>query len=70
MEGVLIDTAMFGSATAIMGGVLLLAAAVCVSILGYTSDGEAEGKRFHWAEWPLPEYKEATPAMEELRLAA
>ncbi len=70
MEGILTDAAMFGSATAIMGWVLLLVAAVCVTILGYTSDGEAEGKRFHWAEWPLPESKEATPAMEELRLAA
>jgi len=70
MEGILIDTAVFGSPTTIVGGVLLLAIAVCVAILGYVSDGEAEGKRFHWAEWPLPESKEATPAMEELRLAA
>lgn len=70
MEGILIDTAVFGSAYAIAGGVLLLGVAACVAILGYVSDGEAEGRRFHWAEWPLPGYEEATPAMTELRLAA
>jgi len=70
MEGILIDTAVFGSAYAIVGGVRLLAIAVSVAILGYVSDGEAEGKRFHWAEWPLPEHEEAAPSMGEYRLAA
>jgi hypothetical protein len=70
MEGILIDAAVTGSAYAIAGGVLLLCVAACVAIFGYTSDGEAEGRRFHWAEWPLPESKEATPAMDELKLAA
>ena len=70
MKGILIDTAVFGSAYAIVGGVLLLGVASCIDILGYVSDGEAEGRRFHWADWPLPEHEEAAPAMEELRLAA
>ncbi len=71
MEGILIDTAVFGSATAIAGGVLLLAVAVCVAILGYVSDGEAEGKKFSWAEWPLPESDKAVhPEAREIRLAA
>jgi len=71
MEGILIDTAVFGSPTTIVGGVLLLAIAVCVAILGYVSDGEAEGKRFHWAEWPLPESDKAVhPEEREILLAA
>ena len=70
MEGILIDTAVFGSAYAIAGGVLMLAVAVCFAILGYVSDEEAEGKRFHWAEWPLPGAEETTPEAEELKLAA
>jgi hypothetical protein len=40
------------------------------AILGYVSDGEAEGKRFYWAEWPLPGSEETTPEVEELKLAA
>jgi hypothetical protein len=71
MEGILTDTVVFGSATAIVGGVLLLAVSVCVTVLGYVSDGEAEGKRFFWAEWPLPEADEAAhPEEREIRLAA
>jgi hypothetical protein len=71
MEGILIDTAVFGSAYAIAGGVLLLAIAVSVAILGYMSDGEAEGRRFHWAEWPLPEADKAVhPEERETLLAA
>lgn len=70
MEGILIDTVVFGSAYAIVGGVLLLAVAVSVAILGFTSDGEAEGRRFHWVEWPIPDSEETTPELEEFRLAA
>ena len=71
MEGILTDSAMFGSATAVVGGVLLLAVAGCVAILGYVSDGEAEGKRFYWAEWPLPEEDKAVhPEEMEVLLAA
>lgn len=70
MEGILIDTAVFGSAYAIVSGVLMLAVAICFTILGYVSDEEAEGKRFYWAEWPLPGSEEVTPEVEELRLAA
>ena len=71
MEGILIDTAVFGSAYTIVGGVLLLGVAACVAILGYVSDGEAEGKRFHWAEWPLPEADKAVhPEEREILLAA
>jgi hypothetical protein len=71
MEGILIDTAVFGSAYAIVGGVLLLAVAVGFSILGYVSDGEAEGKRFSWAEWPIPEADETVhPEEMEILLAA
>ncbi len=71
MEGILIDTAISGSATAVVGGVLLLAVAVCFAILGYVSDGEAEGKRFYWAEWPIPEADETVhPEEMEILLAA
>lgn len=70
MEGILMDTAVIGSAYAIVGGILLLAVAVCFAILGYVSDGEAEGGRFYWAEWPLPGFEETTPEVEELKLAA
>jgi len=70
MEGILIDTAVFGSAYAIVGGLLMLAVAVGFAILGYMSDGAAEGRRFYWAEWPLPGSEETTPEVEELKLAA
>lgn len=71
MEGILTDAAIFGSVTAVVGGVSLLAVSVCFAVLGYVSDGEAEGKRFFWAEWPLPEADEAVHSGErEIRLAA
>ncbi|MGE5247343.1 MAG: hypothetical protein ACM3L8_03255 [Verrucomicrobiota bacterium] len=71
MEGILIDAAAFGSVYSFWGGMLLLAAAVCITILGYVSDGEARGERFHWAEWPLPETDKTMHAHErEDRLAA
>jgi len=71
MEGILIDTAVFGSVYAIAGGVLLLGVAVCIGVLGYVSDGEAEGRRFSWAEWPVPETEDtAHPEGMEIRLAA
>jgi len=71
MEGILIDTAVFGSVTAVVGGVLLVAVSVCFAVLGYVSDGEVEGKRFFWAEWPLPEADEVVhPEEREIRLAA
>jgi hypothetical protein len=71
MEGILIDTAVFESVFAIAGGVLLLGVAVSVAILGYAFDEEAAGRRFHWAEWPLPEAEKAVhPEEREIRLAA
>jgi hypothetical protein len=71
MEGILIDSAVFGSAYAIACGALLLAVAVCVVILGYVSDGEVDGEQFYWAEWPLPEADEwVHPEGREMHLAA
>jgi hypothetical protein len=71
VEGILIDTADLGLAYGIVSGVFLLAVVICVTVLGYVADGEAEGNRFFWAEWPLPEADESVgPEEGEIRLAA
>lgn len=71
MEGILIDAAAFGSVYSFWGGMLLLAAAVCIAILGHVSDGERRSERFHWAEWPLPEKEKEKHADDrEDRMAA
>lgn len=68
MEGILFDVPSFGSAAAVAGGTILLGAALAVAILGRVSDGEAAGRRYFWAEWPLPETGEGLPSEEERKV--
>ena len=70
MEGILFETPV-SVAAAIVGGTIVLGAALVVTILGRVADGEAEGRRYFWAEWPLPETEKEEPAEEwKIRLAA
>ena len=71
MEGILFDIPSFGFAVAVAGGTILLGIVLAVAILGHVSDGEAAGRRYHWAEWPLPETEKEEPVEEwKIRLAA
>lgn len=69
MEGIL-------SEFTVGGGVFLSALALLVFViegvlLGRLADEEKTGKRFFWAEWPLPEVEPRVPReYEELRAAA
>lgn len=70
MEGILFETPVSAGA-AVIGGTILLGAALVVAILGRMAEGEAEGRRYLWAEWPLPESKKEEPAEEKpTRVAA
>ncbi|MGZ8441133.1 MAG: hypothetical protein ACXWXD_10220 [Candidatus Deferrimicrobiaceae bacterium] len=70
MEGILFEIPV-SVAAAIVGGTIVLGAALVVAILGRMAEEEAEGRRFFWAEWPLPEAEKEEPAVEEdLRRAA
>jgi hypothetical protein len=61
MEGILIET------VALESGVFLSALALLVLVfggvlLGRLAEEERTGKRFFWAEWPLPESEPHVPA--------
>ncbi len=68
MEGILTEIA-------VGPGVFLSAAALLVLVvggilLGRLSDEEKTGKRFYWAEWPLPESEAGAPGASTTRRAA
>ena len=70
MEGILFETPV-SVAAAMIGGTIVLGAALVVAILGRIADGGAAGRRYFWAEWPLPDTgKEEPAAEEEFRRAA
>jgi hypothetical protein len=70
MEGILFETPV-SVVAAMIGGTIILGAALVVAILGRVTDGEAEGRRYFWAEWPLPEtVGEESAEEEEFLLAA
>ena len=69
MEGIALTTEFIGSVFAYMGGVALLAFVVSVILFGYMAEEESKGNRLFWAEWPLPETREAEEE-EAIRLAA
>lgn len=54
MEGILLENLVVGSGTFLSGLVLLVLAFTWI-LVGYLSDQEKAGKRFFWAESPLPE---------------
>lgn len=64
MEGILLDTSVFSSTVAILGGVAILAIAVVTAVLESVAEREAQGRRVSWAEWPLPESEPKAPAKE------
>ena len=69
MEGIILSLEALTSPWSIIGGVSLLAVVVGVVLFGYLSEEEKAGRRFYWAEWPIPSTEE-TSFEEELRLAA
>jgi hypothetical protein len=69
MEGILTEYVVLGS------GVFLSALALLVLVfggvlLGRLADEERTGKRFFWAEWPLPESEPDVPAELDVMRAA
>lgn len=69
MEGILTETVVLGS------GVFLSALALLVLVfegvlLARLADEERTGKRFFWAEWPLPESEPHVPAELDVMRAA
>jgi hypothetical protein len=67
MEGILSEFTV--GAGVFMSALALLVLVVGGILLGRLSEEEQKGKRFFWAEWPLPESAEAHPE-EQARRAA
>ncbi|NJD67558.1 MAG: hypothetical protein FIA90_02615 [candidate division NC10 bacterium] len=69
MEGMILSLEAMASPWSIIGGMSLLAVVAGVVLFGYMAEEEKAGRRFYWAEWPIPE-SEPSSHEEELRLAA
>ena len=69
MEGINLGLEALASPLSFIGGVSLLAVVVGVVFFGHMAEEEKAGRRFYWAEWPIPE-SEPSSYEEELRLAA
>jgi hypothetical protein len=69
MEGIILSLEALTSPWSIIGGVSLLAIVVRAVAFGYMEEEEKAGRRFFWAEWPIPGSEVFSPK-EELRLAA
>lgn len=69
MEGIILGLEALTSPLTFIGGLPLLAVVVGVVLFGYMAEEEKAGRRFYWAEWPIPSTEE-TSFEEELRLAA
>ena len=71
MEGIITGLEALTSPLNFIGGVSLLAVVAGLVAFGYMAEEEKAGRRFYWAEWPIPE-SEPSPHEheEEFRLAA
>ncbi len=67
MEG--ITTAFTVSTGVFLSALALLVLVVGGILLGRLSDEEKRGKRFYWAEWPLPESETGTSGTSARRAA-
>jgi hypothetical protein len=70
MEGIILSLEALTSPLSFIGGVSLLAVVVGVVFSGYMAEEEKAGRRFYWAEWPIPGTEETSFEEEVLRLAA
>lgn len=70
MEGIILSLEALTSPLSFIGGVSLLAVVVGVVLFGHMAEEEKAGRRFYWAEWPIPGTEETSFEEEELRLAA
>lgn len=70
MEGIILGLEALTSPLSFIGGVSLLAVVVGVVSFGYMAEEEKAGRRFYWAEWPIPGSEEPSSEKVELRLAA
>jgi hypothetical protein len=70
MEGIILGLEALTSPWSIIGGVSLLAIVARAVAFGYMEEEEKAGRRFYWAEWPIPGTEESSFEEEVLRLAA
>jgi hypothetical protein len=69
MEGILIDYGVLGSGV-FMSALVLLVLVFEGVLLARLAEAERAGKRFFWAEWPLPESEPHEPAELDVMRAA
>jgi len=69
METILTDYLVLESG-AFLGALALLVIVIGGVLLGRLADEERTGKRFFWAEWPLPEAEPRVPGESDARRAA
>lgn len=65
MEGILTETFTTGAGV-FMSALAILVLAFAGVLLGHLAEEEKTGKRFYWAEWPLPG-EEPTASLPEER---
>ncbi len=71
MEGALYGIEATVSAFVSLASFVLLVLAISGVFFGYMAEEEKSGRRLYWAEWPLPDTREATPEnVVSLRAAA
>ncbi len=70
MEGILFDTAMYGTSAASIAGLALLAVAACAVLIGRMADKERSGEPVFWAESPFTDVSEPVRESHEELLAA
>ncbi len=68
MEGIL--TEYVGGYGAFLGGLALLILVVGGVLMGRLAEEEGKGKRFFWAEWPLPGTEPRVPGETKTRQVA
>lgn len=69
MEGILIEYGVLGFGV-ILSELVLFVLVFGGVLLGRLADEERTGKRFFWAEWPLPESEPHVPAVLDAQRAA
>jgi hypothetical protein len=70
MEGIILSLEALTFPWSIIGGVSLLAIVVRAVAFGYMEEEEKAGRRFFWAEWPIPGSEETSVEEKTVRLAA
>jgi hypothetical protein len=70
MEGIILELEALVSPWAIIGGISLLAVVARAVAAGYMAEEEKAGRRFFWAEWPIPGCEETSIEEKKVRLAA